>query len=107
MEYIGKIENDQKLCEDKEDIVIFGAGEGLKDLLTKLEAMQVRDRVICICDNSYEKQGQEISGLKVYEPEYVFHTYNNALYIVYNRFCIEICNQLVKAGIDKIHLVRR
>lgn len=107
MEYIGKIENDQKLCEDNEDIVIFGAGEGLNGLLAKLEKMQVRDRIVCICDNNCEKQGQEISGLKVYKPEYVFHTHSSASYIVYNRFCIEICNQLVKEGINKIHLIRR
>ncbi len=107
MEYIGKIEFDKKLCEDKESIVIFGAGQGLKNILNRLDEMNLQDRIVCVCDNSCEKQGQEVYGLKVYNPEDVFQTHRSASYIVYNQFCIEICNQLIKEGINKIHLIRR
>ena len=55
MEYIGKIEHDQKLCMGENGIVIFGAGGQLENLLNKLENLHVRDKVVCICDNNPEK----------------------------------------------------
>lgn len=106
MEYIGKIENDKKLFENKEGIVIFGAGEKLKHLLCRLNELQVKDKVVCICDNNCEKQGQEIEGIEVYEPEEAFRRYKKEMYIVYNQYSLEICQQLVKANINRIHLIR-
>lgn len=69
--------------------------------------MQVRDRVACICDNSPTKQGKEAGGMTVCQPERVFACHREAAYIVYNRFCAEICKQLADAGITNIHLLRK
>lgn len=107
MEYIGKIENDKKLFENEEGIVIFGAGEKLKDLLLQIGELHIKDKVVCICDNSCKKQGQKIEGIEVCRPGDVFKRYKKEMYIVYNQYSLEICQQLIKENIDKIHLIRR
>lgn len=106
MEYIGRIENDKKLYIEEHGIIVFGAGRGLEKLLDKFEEMHMKDRIICICDNNYEKQGKEINGIKIVNPQYAFNHYRNSDYIVYNQFCIEICMQLLEEGIKKVHLIR-
>lgn len=102
MEYIGRIEKDQKLYKNKNGIVIFGAGKKLSQLLNKIE----KRKVICICDNDLKKQRKEIEGITIVSPGYAFKFYNNATYIVYNQYCMEISRQLVLQGIEKIHLIR-
>lgn len=106
MEYIGKIENDKKLYRDTQGIIVFGAGNSIDKLLNELEKMHLKGRVKYICDNNCEKQGKEISGIKIVNPQYVFNYYRNSDYIVYNQFCVEICKQLLEEGIKKVHLIR-
>ena len=106
MEYIGKIEHDQKLCMGENGIVIFGAGGQLENLLNKLENLHVRDKVVCICDNNPEKCGKEMEGIKIVGPEYAFSHYGDYLYIVYNQFRLEICRKLADRKIQRIHLIR-
>jgi FlaA1/EpsC-like NDP-sugar epimerase len=106
MEYIGRIENDNKLHMNETGIVIFGAGKDLEKLLDKLEKMHEKDKITCICDNNPAKQGKEVRGIKIVSPDYALRYYSNAAYIVYNKFCIEICRQLAGQRIEKIHLIR-
>lgn len=106
MDYIGRIENDKKIRLTTDEIVIFGAGRDLERILDKLVEMCITNRVVCICDNSREKQGKEINGIKVISPDEAINYYNDAAYIVYNQFRIEICRQLKEQGIEKIHLIR-
>lgn len=106
MEYIGKIEHDRILRESGEEIVVFGAGRGLDNVVNKLDTMGVKDRIVCICDNNNEKQGEKVMGIEICSPEFAFENYSKAAYIVYNQFCIEICKQLLQEKIDKIHLIR-
>lgn len=106
MEYIGKLEDDKKLYQNKKGIVIFGAGKELCRLLGKMEESEIQDRILCICDNDPQRQGGKMAGIAVVSPEYAFIHYNEAVYIVYNRFCAEISRQLVKMGIKNIHLLR-
>lgn len=105
MEYIGKIKNDKKLLQNKNGIVIFGAGNDLGKLLYKLNELHVKERVICICDNNPERQGKENLGIKIVNPEYAFSHYADSSYIAYNKFRLEICKQLVTSGIERIHLI--
>lgn len=107
MEYIGKIENDRKLLINEEGIVIFGAGRELEWLLDRIEEMKIKNKLLCICDNAKEQQGRKVEGIKVVTPEKAFQSYKNAIYIVYNRFCVEISEQLVEKAIERIHLIRR
>ncbi len=106
MEFIGRIKNDIKLYESDIKIVLFGAGNGLDELLNILNDMNIRERVVCICDNDLKKQGNNVEGLRVNSLEYTSQHYGDAIYIVYNKFCIEICKQLLKNNIKKIHLIR-
>lgn len=106
MEYIGRIKNDRKLYANEVDIVIFGAGKDLAKILDKLEKLNVKENVICACDNDTKKQGKTINGIEIVSLDYALSRYTNAVYIVYNQFCIEICRQLAEQGIERIHLIR-
>lgn len=106
VDYIGRIENDKKISLTTDEIVVFGAGRELERILDKLTEMCVMDRVVCICDNSREKQGKEINGIKIISLDDAINCYSDAAYIVYNQFQIEICRQLMEQGIEKIHLIR-
>lgn len=106
MEYIGKIENDRILWESREPIVVFGAGKEITTLLHSLEMLQVKERVVCICDNNTERQSGEVDNIQLCSLEYVVSHYPNAMYMVYNRFSIEMSMQLIEKGIDRIHLLR-
>ena len=46
-------------------VIVFGAGEGFAN---KKEIIESRYKVLALCDNDREKQGREISGLKVISP---------------------------------------
>lgn len=105
MEYIGKIEND-KILTDASGIVIFGAGKNLGCLIEKLKRMGLRNRILCICDNDTSQHGKKIEEIEVVSPTYAFSIYSKAIYIVYNRFCVEICRQLIKEDIKRVHLIR-
>ena len=65
MEYIGKIENDRILCESREPIVVFGAGKEIKSLLYSLEVLQIKERVVCICDNNTQRQNGEVDNIQL------------------------------------------
>lgn len=106
MEYIGKIENDRILWESREPIVVFGAGKEITTLLHSLEMLQVKERVVCICDNNTERQSGEVDNIQLCSLEYAVSHYPNAMYMVYNRFSIEMSMQLIEKGIDRIHLLR-
>ena len=106
MEYIGRLEHD-RMIEDKSEIVIFGAGKELSCLLNQMNIIGVKSNILCICDNSLVLQGRKIDGIEIVSPEYAFSRYSNAIYIVYNRFCMEISRQLKDKGIKRIHLIRR
>ncbi len=106
MEYIGSFECDKKLINNEAGIVIFGAGKGLSGLLDKMEKSGIKGRVLCICDNNSEQQGNFIQGIQVISPEEAICRYSNAMFIVYNRFCEEISKQLIDEGIERIHLIR-
>lgn len=106
MEYIGRLENDI-LIRSKNKIVIFGAGKELSSLLNQMDAMGIKKGVLCICDNNSAQQGKKIDGIEIVSPDYAFLRCRDAIYIVYNRFCMEISKQLMDEGIERIHLIRR
>lgn len=107
MEYIGKIEYDKKIRNGTGDIVIFGAGNMLRELLGDLEMLGIKNRVVCICDNSSEVCGKTEDGIFICSASQVFKDYKDADYIVYNKYSLDICRQLMENGIAKIHFIRR
>lgn len=105
MKYIGKLEFDKELKNSNNKIIIFGAGTLLKKMIEELVNNNLSERILCICDNNYHSCNKVFEDIEICSPEYVFKYYPDAIFIVYNRFCIEICEQLMKEGIKRIHLI--
>lgn len=106
MVYIGSLEYDELLRATGE-IIIFGAGSLLPYLMKKLEALNLSQKIIAICDNNAAVHGEKAAGILVMSPERVFREYADADYIVYNQYFMEICKQLQENNITGIHLIRQ
>lgn len=106
MEYIGSLEYDESLKKTN-GIVIFGGGDMLPTLLKKLEGMKLAGEIIAICDNNVSLQGKEILGIPVLCLDYILEEYRDLDFVVYNRYSIEICKQLLENHVTKIHLIRQ
>lgn len=106
MVYIGNLDYDEHI-KKAEGIIIFGGGSMLPHLLKKMEQNDLIEKVIAICDNNAAMHGKEISGIPVLAPDNVCKEYNNCDFIVYNQYFMEICEQLCKNHITKIHLIRQ
>lgn len=106
MEYIGSLKFDEKL-KKAEQIVIFGAGKMCKTLIEELKDIGIEKKIMGICDNNISLSDCEIQNFRIYAFPTALKQFPAADYIVYNRYAKEICEQLVKNGISKIHLIRR
>lgn len=106
MVYIGSLDYDEQIKETK-GIIIFGGGSMLTRLLERLEQMNLQERIIAICDNNVSMQEKEITGIPVLSPVQAYKKYENMDFIVYNRYFMEICEQLQKNDIPRIHLIRQ
>lgn len=106
MVYIGSLEFDDEIKKAKE-IVIFGGGSMLSRLLKKMDKLNITEKIVAICDNNVAVQGKKVYGIPVLSPRYVCENYREADFIVYNRYFIEICEQLERNHIPGIHLIRQ
>lgn len=106
MDYIGRLEYDGKLQKGLEHVVIFGGGERLPELLKRMDQLGLKKRILCICDNDRKKWGQTVDGIEILPPEEVFQKFKDCPYILYNKYSVAICRQLLQEGISKIHLIR-
>ena len=104
MEFIGNINFDDKLYQSCQ-IVVCGAGKMLPDLLNTLSQMGLLGRVVAICDNNYEFWGKKIDEIQIDSYERIIEQYLEADFIVYNRFSLEIYDQIQK-HVKKVHLIR-
>lgn len=106
MTYIGSLNYDEQLKKAK-GIIIFGGGSMLGRLLERMRQMELTEKIVAVCDNSVSLQKQGISGIPVLSPEYACEKYRDMDFIVYNRYFMEICEQLRKSSITRIHLIRQ
>lgn len=106
MDYIGRLEFDVKLQDRLEYMVIFGGGEMLPDLLERMDRLRLKERIVCICDNNCKKWGQKIDGIEIMSPKKAFEQFKDTSYLVYNKYSLDICRQLLQEGISRIHLIR-
>ncbi len=107
MIYIGSLNYDEQLRKAK-GIIIFGGGSMLGRLLERMEQMKLADKIVAVCDNSISLQKQgEISAIPVLSPDYACEKYRDMDFIVYNRYFMEICEQLQKCCVTRTHLIRQ
>lgn len=107
MIYIGSLKFDDKLKEEAGQIVIFGAGNMCESLIADLKNIGVYKKIAGICDNNTSRGIGKIQNINIYDFATALKQFPDADFIVYNRYAKEICEQLVKNGISKIHLIRR
>lgn len=107
MVYIGSLKFDDKLKKEAEQIVIFGAGNLCESFIADLRDIGVYEKIVGICDNNSALCNKKIKNISVYDLSIVLKQFPDADFIVYNRYAIEICEQLVNNGISRIHLIRR
>ncbi len=89
----------QKIVEENNygsnGVVIFGAGNCGKELLTILRACGVL--VSLFADNDRSKWGLEYHGLKIYSPE-ILRNFNGHVIVTVTGFQQDICRQLQSYG---------
>lgn len=105
MEYIGKLEYDCALKDNETDIVIFGAGAAVHNILDKMEIEGIKRKVVSICDNNSEKCPDYIDGIKVISFKQANELYHDARFIIYNKYVVDIAKQLIKEEINNIHYI--
>ena len=105
MEYIGSLAFDTKLKDAAVNIVIFGAGKKLKSLLNEVQILGIRN-IACICDNDIGGKKESVEGIPIYSFNETLEKFHDADFVVYNRYAMDICQQLMDNGISKIHLIR-
>lgn len=89
---------------DKEEIVIFGTGNYGRDLYKMLKIENIRS-VKCYCDNGIARQGEKMGDLDILSPQDAVERYPNAFYIITPKgYGDEILRQLVKMGVDAMHI---
>lgn len=105
MMYIGGLKFDDEI-KKAEGIIVFGGGSMLPYLLKKMKQLNIAERIVAICDNNIAIQGKEVSGVPIMSPKFVCENYREFDFIVYNQYYMEICEQLHRNHIEKIHLIR-
>lgn len=106
MLYIGSMDYDEQL-KKAEGIIIFGGGSMLGCLLERMRQMELTEKIVAVCDNSVSLQKQEVAGIPVLSPDYACEKYGDMDFIVYNQYFMEICKQLQKNRVTRIHLIRQ
>lgn len=105
MEFIGKIEDDNKLLTE-EQIIIYGAGTIGKRLVKVLDEKGYRKKIAAFCDSDRQKWGKKEEGIQVISLEEAAEKYPDAAYLVGSCCVRQIAETLIEAGINKIHITR-
>lgn len=105
MEFIGKIEDDDKLLQE-DQIVIYGAGNIGKKLVIVLEKKGYRKKIVAFCDGNQQIWGKEENGILVISLEEAVRRYPEAAYLIGSCCVRQMAEALIEAGISKIHITR-
>lgn len=105
MEYIGKIEDDDKLFHENQ-IVIYGAGKIGKKLVKVLEEKGYRKKIVAFCDGNQQIWNKMENGILVISLEEAVRRYPEAAYLIGSCCVRQMAEALAEAGISKIHVTR-
>lgn len=91
--------------KDYGSCIIFSAGSHGSNLQIMLK-QYFNKNVSAFCDNSLEKNGKLINGVKIFSLREVMRNYPDAVYLVANKkYGMEICKQLSDSGVEKARII--
>ncbi len=107
--YIGKLEDDKEIIENKTKFIIWGCGTYGKALYKELEILGVADNVIFYGDNNPNRKCTLCNGIKVLDSKEIKNVCSrqNVVILVKGIYDWEICLGLIKEEIRKIHIITR
>lgn len=108
IEYVGKLEGDQAICNKKFPIVIWGTGYWGRKLYLELMALNAVDRIIAFGDNNINLHEEIMAGISIMSLENIreMQRRNGCHIFVKGKYDFEICRQLIREGIKHIHLIQ-
>lgn len=84
----------QKIMAENSKIVIFGAGSYGKIVYKLLNNLGYGNKIIAFCDNSPEKWGKDIYGIKILSFNQIKKMHNDIFYLICSTWSKEIKGQL-------------
>lgn len=104
VEFIGKIEDDFQLKQEKQ-IVIYGCGKVGGTVYSFLEANGMSDKVVAFCDKNEALQGKLFREKPVCSIEACVKEYPAATYLIACADVLNVLQLMQKKQIDKIHII--
>lgn len=101
-EYVGGMEADQKLFEQNTNIVIWGAGERCKYILSQFEKWNILNKVRRIYDSSVNKVGMILGGISVFNIA-DYRTCENEVFVLAISRIGKTWEQIDKYRLKNIH----
>jgi prephenate dehydrogenase len=105
MEYIGKIETDDRLEKDTK-IVICGCGVTGKKVFECLQNKGLAESILGFCDTDSALQNTSYGEHQIYSYEDMTQQYKDATYLI---ACVDVrnvCEKLQALGVTHIHITR-
>lgn len=91
--------------KDHENCIIFSAGSHGSNLQIMLKQYFDKD-VTAFCDNSPEKNGKFINGVRIFSLDEAMQNYPDAVYLIANKkYGAEICKQLSHSGVEEARII--
>lgn len=107
VEYVGNLKKDKRIINSNNPIIIWGAGYWGKKLYRELEEMGEEKRIIGVGDKNRNVDFINNIPILSYAEAKKLNKNNKAIILVKGEYDWEICNDLIKNGIKKIHLIMR
>jgi NADH/NAD ratio-sensing transcriptional regulator Rex len=103
MEFIGKIEDDLTLLDEK-SIVIYGAGKVGKATYDYLEQKNGATAVKAFCDGKLA--GKTYKGVPIVTVDVACHKYTDTVFVVASMSVRQMTEILQSYNIKRIHIIR-
>lgn len=106
MEYIGWLEDDNKLI-DEDAVVIYGAGKYGKRAYSVMKEKGWENKIKAFCVSEESAAGGEIEGIRVVPVKIAAEKYKGACYLIASVAVREMIESLKVVGItENIHIVK-
>ena len=104
MEYLGNILYDEKLKDESNVFVIYGAGRFGKKLYEDMELNGLESRVRCFCDRDPVLLGTLCKGLPIVSPQELLG--DGKIHILFGGiYAYEILEYWLERHVDRLHLL--
>ncbi len=103
--YIGRIEEDQRL-KDSNEIIIYGAGKVGRHVLEYLKKNGMEKKITCFCDNNSGMQGTDVQGIPVLPLGKATRDCQEGTYLVASMCVRQMVESLLQYGIEDVHIIR-